>query len=173
MSATVVEGDDFYRPSSQRDAPTFDSDVIGAGFDWERLRAQVLAPVTSASFTRYQRYDWDEDRLDEWRSLDSPAVVIVEGVYVTRDELLPYFTATLWVEAPYELRLARGLARGASRRLWVEEWMPGEDHYAQQMQPRARADLVVDGSGNLEHDPEAGVVITVDRLGLAPEAGPR
>jgi uridine kinase len=173
LSATVVEGDDFYQPSSQRDARTVDADGIGAGFDWERLRDQVLAPARSGSSTRYQRYDWDKDHLDQWRSLDRPAVVIVEGVYVTRDELRRYFSATLWVEAPYKTRLARGLERGASRRLWVEQWMPAEDRYRQRMQPQSRADLVVDGSGTPERDPEAEVVIAADRLGLAPEDGPR
>jgi uridine kinase len=173
LSATVVEGDDFYHPSAQRDADTVDADGIGGGFDWERLRDQVLTPVRAGSATRYQRYDWDEDRLDEWRSLDRPEVVIVEGVYVTRDELLPYYSATLWVEAPYETRLNRGLERDASRRLWVEQWMPAEDRYRQRMQPQSRADLVVDGSGTPERDPEAEVVIAADRLGLAPEDGPR
>ena len=51
--------------------------------------------------------------------------------------------------------------------------MPAEDRYVQRMQPQSRADLVVDGSGTPERGPEAEVVIAADRLGLAPEDGPR
>jgi hypothetical protein len=51
------------------------------------------------------------------------------------------------VEAPYEVRLARGVARDgeAARVTWVDIWMPSEDRYVERDDPVACAHLVLDG----------------------------
>jgi hypothetical protein len=58
----------------------------------------------------------------------------------------------VWVEAPYETRLARGVARDgeAARVTWVQHWMPMEDRYIARDDPVACADVVVDGSRPLD-----------------------
>jgi uridine kinase len=168
LSATVVEGDDFYRPSAERNAAAFDAQAIGAGFDWERLRDQVLAPLAAGRPTRYQRYDWDSDQLGDWVPVEGAQPIIVEGVYTAREELRRYFDVTIWVEAPSEVRLARGLDRDgeASRSLWVDEWMPAEDRYMEVMRSRDHADLVADGSGTVEHNPDSELVVVFDHFQL-------
>jgi len=53
----------------------------------------------------------------------------------------------VWVEAPAELRLARGVARDGedARRTWVDVWMPSEDRYVERDDPVGCADLVISG----------------------------
>jgi uridine kinase len=149
--AAVVEFDDFYRSAAERAARTAEGDAeIGGDFDWRRLRDQVLEPLAAGTPGRYQRYDWDRDELAEWHDAPAVGVVLVEGNYVIRPELRRYYDLRIWVEAPYGVRLARGIARDGeeARARWVEEWMPEEDRYVDAMRPADHADVLVDGSGN-------------------------
>lgn len=162
LGAAVVQGDDFYRTSAERSAPDFDPAEIGGSFDWVRLREQVLRSSSQGSAVRYQRYDWDHDRLGAWVELDEAQPLIVEGVYVARPELRGFATTTMWVETERSSRLERGLERDGeeARSLWVDEWMPAEDRYVLALDPAAACDIIIDGSGSVEHDPTTHVVVT-------------
>ena len=74
-------------------------------------------------------------------------IVVVEGVCALHRMFRDDYDVRVWVEAPYETRLARGVARDgeAARATWVETWMPSEDRYVESDDPIACADLVVDG----------------------------
>jgi uridine kinase len=149
---TVVEFDDFYRPARERRHGKRD-DEIGGDFDWRRLREQVLEPLTAGETARYQRYDWGDDQLAEWHAISPGGVVLVEGNSATRPELRSYYDLTIWVDAPEEVRLRRGVDRDGehARARWVNEWMPEEDRSIAAWQPAAQADIVVDGaSGSTE-----------------------
>jgi uridine kinase len=54
----------------------------------------------------------------------------------------------VWVDAPRDVRLARGIARDGeeARSRWEDVWMPQEDRYVAQDDPIPSAHLVVDGS---------------------------
>ena len=75
--------------------------------------------------------------------------MIVEGVCALHRMFRDAYDVRVWVDAPYETRLARGVARDgeAARSTWVERWMPMEDRYVERDDPVACADLVVDGDG--------------------------
>jgi uridine kinase len=139
---SIVHMDDFYLPSALRNG-TLGLNAVGSAFDWQRLRDQVLVPLTAGQPARYQRYDWPTDALAEWQNVPN-GIVIVEGVYSTRLELEPYYDLTVWVECPRPVRLARGIERDgeAARRKWEDEWMPAEDRYVKEQSPHTRADMV-------------------------------
>lgn len=142
--ATVVEADDFYLPSSERR----EDGEPGSAYDWRRLRDQVLTPLRSNKPGRYQRYDWGSDQLAEWHDIPAEGVVVIEGIYVLREELRDFYDYTIWVTAPRELRLARGLERdGENKRDWWEKWMALEDCYVEAQHPEQSVDRVVNGSG--------------------------
>ncbi len=146
----VVEFDDFYRPSSARDTRATEGDTeIGGNFDWRRLRNQVLAPLSRDAGGRYQRYDWVTDELADWHLVPVGGIVVIEGNYCTRREVSSFYDFTIWIEAPYDVRLQRGLERGGedTRERWLTEWMPEEDRYVESEDPAGRVDLVLDGSG--------------------------
>ena len=154
---TVVEMDDFFLPSSARLPGDPRRKPIGADFGWQRLRAQVLLPLGQDQPGWYQRYDWEHDRLAEWHAVPVGGVVIIEGVYSTRSELAAWYDVTIWLECPREIRLARGIARNGEsiREIWEEDWMVAEDLYIQHQHPDLRADMIIDSSGQVEHDPSA------------------
>jgi uridine kinase len=152
QGAAIVAVDDFHRPSYERCQAT--PGAHGEDFDLQRLAAQVLAPRSHGRAGRYRRYDWEQDRLaEQWHDVARDAIVIVEGVYAISAPLHGYFDYEIWVQAPPEKRLERGVARDGERMrdAWVDRWMPAERRYAELEQPAARADLLLDGSG-LEDD---------------------
>lgn len=156
----VVGMDDFYLPSPDR-SRTAGEGAFGAAFDWRRVLVQVLKPLRTGAAARFQRYDWGTDRLAEWRDVPLGGIVVVEGVYSTRSELAQMYDFRIWVTAPPEMRLARGLERDGedARSLWVDEWMPEEDRYVNQDRPHERAHLVVDGASALVDDPSAELAV--------------
>ena len=91
--------------------------------------------------------------------LAAPPVLLVEGVGAARRATADLLAFTIWVEAPDELRLRRGLARdGAHLREQWEGWMRAEREWFERDGTAARADLRVDGAPSLPHDPAAKFV---------------
>ncbi len=131
---------------------------IAGLFDLSRLASQVLIPHTEGRGFHYRRYDWEAGSLGGWATGDSAATLIVEGVYSTHQTLRDYYDLRIWVTAPREVRLIRGMERDGeeARSKWVEVWMPAEDRYIAEQSPQDHAHLVLDGSGaNVDQTGEA------------------
>ncbi len=134
-NTTVVGMDDFYVPELLR-------------ADWDRVYEQVIAPLKNNSVGSYQCFDWDTKKLAEWCDVKPKGVVIIEGVYALHRKLRGAYDYKVWVEAPYEVRLQRGLGRDGegARSQWVNEWMPKEEEYKESQKPHESADLIIDGT---------------------------
>ncbi|MEV4296510.1 uridine kinase family protein [Microbispora rosea] len=151
--AGLVHIDDFYRPSSsperQPDHPWYGT--VAGFFDWPRLQRQVIEPLRNGREAAYERYDWPADSLAETLTVSARGYVVVEGISVTREELRGAYDLRVWVEAPYEVRLVRGIERDgeSARDIWEKEWMPADAEYAQAMTPHEHAHLVLDGAAVL------------------------
>jgi uridine kinase len=144
--ATIVHGDDFYRPMPEQERARLDPQQgYQRYFDWQRLRDQVLAPLRARRAARYQRYDWATGQLTTWHEIGAGATVIVEGVYSARPELTPYYHLTTYVDTPRELCLQRMRDRGQNSAGWIGRWRAAEDFYLRTTWPQTRAGLVVRG----------------------------
>jgi len=121
----------------------------GESFALSRLRAEVFDPLLLEREARYAAWDWDARRPGDERAIVPAGVVVVEGVCALHAMFRGDYDVRVWVEAPYETRLARGIARDgeAARATWVEQWMPMEDRYVERDDPVSCADIVVDGDG--------------------------
>ena len=120
----------------------------GSGFDLERLRAEVFDPLDAGAAGRYASWDWARARPGGLRTVLPDGLVVVEGVCALHRMFRDDYDVRVWVAAPYNVRLARGVARDgeAARETWVERWMPGEDRYVERDDPIPSAHVVVDGS---------------------------
>ena len=147
LRVDVVHFDDFYLPSSQRPHGQSAEKPIGGDFDWRRLRNDVLIPLRQARPANYARYDWNTDALEERHEITPGALVMVEGVFSSRQELADLYDLRIWVDCSREVRLRRGIARDgeAYRDCWECDWMPSEDHYVAVHRPDKAADIVVSG----------------------------
>ncbi|MBX9246272.1 (d)CMP kinase [Actinotalea ferrariae] len=139
LDAPVVHLDDLYEGWA------------GLGKVWDRVEDQVLAPIAEGRPGRYQRYDWVAGRFDDWRDVPLADVLVLEGCGSAPLAVESRATLVLWVEAPADVRLRRGLERDgeALRDEWLR-WMGLEAVHFAQERTRERADVVVDGTRPLE-----------------------
>lgn len=122
----------------------------GSEFDLSRLKREVVDPLVRGEEARFHGFDWAaRRRFDHERVVRPEGTIVIEGVCALHHMFRDAYDLRIWVEAPRELRLARGLERDGegARRTWEEVWMPGEDRYIERDDPISAAHLVVDGSG--------------------------
>ena len=119
----------------------------GAGFDLDRLEQEVVSPLGRGEAATFASYDWAARETRGSRTVEPTGVVVVEGVCALHRKLRDAYAVRIWVEASYEVRLARAVARDGeeARRTWVDVWMPSEDRYVERDDPVGCADLVVSG----------------------------
>jgi uridine kinase len=115
---------------------------------WPRFEDQVLSPLMDGRDAVYQKRDWANDEfgssLGGWRRVPFSPVVVIEGVTSTRASVSDRLACRVWVEAPADERLRRGLARdGESHRALWERWMREETLFFDEDRTKARADFVV------------------------------
>ena len=114
-----------------------------------RLAAGVLRPLAEGTPGAHHRYDWHAARFSEAATpVPVPDVLVVEGCGSCPRAADPWAVLRVWVEAPAEVRLARGLARdGAALEPQWRRWLLTEQAEFAAEGTRERADVVVDGSG--------------------------
>lgn len=130
--ATVVSTDEFWD---------------GAGFDLGRLRREVFEPLVASETARFASFDWVAGEPRGERMVEPAGIVVVEGVCALHRMFRDDYDLRVWVEAPRDVRLARGIERDGedARITWEDVWMPMEDAYVERDDPVSAADLIVDG----------------------------
>lgn len=148
LAAPVVHLDDIY--------PGWDGLAAAPGL----LVEQVLSPLAAGERARFRRWDWEADRWGETCYVPTAEVLVVEGVGSAAAACEPYLAATVWIEAPRALRMRRGIERdGEAYRPHWERWAAQERDLFARDRTRERADVLLDGSGSVPHDPEREVVL--------------
>lgn len=114
----------------------------------EEVLTGLLLPLAAGRPGAYPRYDWHQGRyVESVRVLPVPLLVL-EGVGCAPAGLAHLVTVLVWVEAPADLRLRRGLERDGERlRPQWERWQVDEAAHFARERTRERADVVVDTGG--------------------------
>lgn len=117
---------------------------------WPRVSAQVLEPLRRGRPGRFQRYDWAAAAFTRWVDVPVAPVLLLEGCGSARREADPLASLRVWVDAPDDVRLARGLARDGedAREHWLG-WMADERAHFARERTRQRADVWLDAHGRL------------------------
>jgi hypothetical protein len=141
--------------ASLLDAPVIQIDDFVSWNDfagwWPRFERQVLDPLLRGEPARYQQRDWEGDEFGssvrEWATVAWSPIVLVEGVTCARRESVGKLAYTVWVDAPAEERLRRGIERDGEDHhgLWPG-WMDEESRFFAADHTRSRANLVVSGT---------------------------
>jgi uridine kinase len=121
----------------------------GSEFELSRLRAEVIEPLLRGGPAEFHAFSWElQQRLSEPRVVRPEGVIVVEGVCALHVLFRDAYDLRIWVDAPRQLRLARGIARDGerAREIWETKWMPSEDRYVERDDPISAAQLIVDGS---------------------------
>ncbi|MGV1005789.1 MAG: uridine kinase family protein [Candidatus Nanopelagicales bacterium] len=133
LAAPVIHLDDLYQGWAQN------LSALGP-----RLEAWLLTAWSAGLPGQYLRYDWSADRYCEWVCVPPAPVVLLEGCGSGSRRVRAAASLLVWVEAPAEVCLRRGLERDGERlrEQWVA-WQAAEQRHFVAEGTRAAADLVV------------------------------
>lgn len=116
----------------------------------ERLHEWILVPLSQGRPGRFQRYDWALGAYAERHSVPSADFLVVEGCGSAALGVEKFAPFKIWVEAPDDARLARGLARdGADMEEHWKRFMASERVHFERNRTRERAQVRIDGIGRL------------------------
>jgi uridine kinase len=138
--------------SERTGAPVIHMDDLYPGWDGLPQVAEQLSglvrPLAEGRAGSYRRYDWLRGRFAETVTVPPTELLVVEGVGSGSRVVADLATVLVWIEAPYELRMRRGIERDgdAFEPHWLA-WAEAERRHFAGEGTRDRADLVVDGTG--------------------------
>lgn len=155
LSVVRVSVDGFHNPAEVRyrrgrgDPEGFFRD----SYDYASFVDLVLGPFTRGSGTYVPAvHDVDAEQPVPAHTLPVPdaAVLVVDGIFLHRDELAGRWDYSIWLEVPFEVSIPRGAARGfghpdpshPSNRRYVE----GQRLYIRECDPASRATVVIDNT---------------------------
>ena len=108
----------------------------------------LLLPLAAGRAGSYRRYDWVAGQFAEEVVVEPVPLLVLEGVGSGAARFAPLVTVLVWVEAPYDLRMERGLARdGDTFAPYWEQWAQDEATLFAKERTRQRADVLIDGTG--------------------------
>lgn len=127
-------------------------DDLYAGWDGlatvDASLATLLGPLARGETGHHRRWDWHTDGWAEDVAVAPSPLLVLEGVGAAAPAAAAYATVVVWVEAPYELRRRRALARdGDDFAPHWDAWAAAETEHFSRHRTRERADLVVTGPG--------------------------
>ena len=145
VSAQVVHLDDVY--------PGWGGLLEGV----DRVTRRVVGPLARDEPGGYRRYDWLTEQEAEWHEVAPVDLLVLEGVGAGCSGYAEHISTLVWVEAPHDVRLARGVERDVElyglhrdrERLEARwrTWMADERALHDRDRTRERADVVVEGVG--------------------------
>ena len=125
----VVHTDDFVIPHALKTPERLA--VPGGNCDAERLAKEVVVPFKCGYPVKYRKYDCMRDALLPEEQLPDSRVLILEGSYCNLPVLREHADVCLFLDAPWDIRKARLLAResAASMQQFHDRWIPLENAY--------------------------------------------
>ena len=127
-------------------------------YDLDRLRSDLLDPFAPGGSGRYRAavHDVDTDEgLDlPWLIAPDRAVLVVDGLFLHRDELVGTWDVSVFLDVPFAVSVPRGAARDGGNPDAAHpanaRWVGGNQLYLVACAPWDRAGVVVDNT-DLEH----------------------
>lgn len=123
-------------------------------FDLQAIQEALLVPLGPSGALKYQvaRFAFRSDaQVDSpWRAAQADAILVFEGVFLHRPELVSHFDFTIFVDASFDVTLQRALVRDRdlfgnadnTKRRYRERYIPGQKLYLEECNPHSKADLV-------------------------------
>lgn len=120
---------------------------------WDGLAASVpllvrlvLEPLAAGRPGSYRRWDWHRSAWGERVEVPVTTALVVEGCGCGSRDAAPYLSLLVWVDAPAEVRMRRGVERdGEAYRPHWERWARQEQALFAAEGTQDRADVIVDG----------------------------
>jgi uridine kinase len=151
--------DGFHNPRAVRYArgPDSPEGYFLDSFDYAALKRELLEPLGPTGDGRFRTvvFDYRTDRAVQSPRQVAPrdAVLLFDGVFLSRAELRGAWDMTVWVDVPFEVTVERAIARDARRggdaahaRQIRAPLRAGQRLYLAQCRPLEQADIVFDNA---------------------------
>ena len=134
FDCNVFHADDFFLTLDQRTPERLAE--VGGNMDRDRFRAEVLEGVASGRPFAYRPFNCSVMAFDPPVTVAPKPVNVFEGSYTMHPDLRSYYDFGVFLTVPSGLQQARILERNGEMMLrrFVEEWIPKENAYFDQMQ---------------------------------------
>lgn len=110
---------------------------------------RLLRPLSAGETGSYRRWDWHEHAWAETVEVAPTGLLVLEGVGSGSASVAELTTTLVWVEAPYDVRMHRGIQRdGDAFAPHWQEWAEQERAHFARHGTRGRADLVITTGGD-------------------------
>lgn len=162
-----ISMEDYLNPQSKRyeQGRTSAKGYFEDSYDYQRFNDEVLEPLGRGGSGRYRTMAYDLNAECEvkspWRIAPNDVVVIVDGMFIHRDELCTggrkkVWDLSVWLEVPFEDSFQRVAERSEKITANPEDpansrYYQGQLLYLQSCDPSGRADIVVENAA--PHDP--------------------
>jgi len=127
-------------------------------FDYDALRRLILEPLGPAGSRQYQTamfsFRADAPILSSVRLADAKTILLFDGVFLLRPELVSYWDFKIFVDITFEVSVERASQRDqmlfgpadAVKKRYRQRYVPGQQLYLQSCRPKEQADIVVNNN---------------------------
>ena len=159
---TVIRAsiDGFHNPTRvrHRRGSTSPEGYYYDSFNYQALTEFLLAPLGPGGDCRYRTavfdYRTDSELRKPTQIAQVDSVLLFDGVFLLRSELLEYWDFTVFVEADFETTLARAERRDTLlfgnveevRKRYKQRYIPGQQLYFETCKPQLLANVVVNNN---------------------------
>jgi uridine kinase len=137
---------------------------------WDELLINDVLPILrDRRALHYRPPAWVARGRDGAITIDGDReFVIIEGVGASQASVRAELDVIIWTQTPQSVRESRDAMRVAAGEISATSyagWMAEEHAYMAADRPWEHADLIVDGSGSLDHDQQTEIVFGVPLSG--------
>lgn len=148
--------DGFHQPAAirHRRGRTSPEGFYLDSYDYGSLTRLLLDPLSPGGNGRYvdQIHDVRAEQpvTVEPRQAESGDILVLDGIFTHRDELVGYWDYSIWLAVPFAISIPRGAARDHGHpdpaHPTNHRYVAGQRLYIDQCQPQERATVVVDNA---------------------------
>ena len=138
---TIFHADDFFLRPEQRTPERFAEP--GGNLDRERLREEVLTPLSRGERVTYRPFLCSSFTLGEPITVEPKRLTVVEGAYSMHPELERFYDLSAFIEVSPELQRERIKKRNTPEHAerFFNEWIPLEKRYFDAMRVKERCNV--------------------------------
>lgn len=142
IGCTVIHTDHFFLRPEQRTEQRFSE--AGGNMDYERLREEVLLPLSEGKNFSYRKFDCGKMELSSEIDVIPTSVTVIEGSYSCHPTLWEFYDLRIFFTTDPQEQLRRIRIRNGSKAVsqFRERWIPLEEKYFDVCKIQERCDLV-------------------------------
>ena len=142
FDCNVFHADDFFLPLEKRTPERLSE--TGGNMDRERFREEICERLSEKKAFSYSPFDCSAMKLSAPVEVQPKKINILEGAYCMHPELREYYDVKVFLSISPAEQSTRILERngGFMLRRFLEEWIPMENAYFEEMKVREVCDLV-------------------------------